>query len=130
MRRGTEPAISSPPFALLVPSNEWWTAVWNDPAAGTPFPHEVYVDICTPAEWSGAAVESVDLDLDVVRGWDGTSAIHDLDEFVAHSAALGYPPDVMAAAQRAADEMLAAVTERAEPFGDVGPTWLKAAIAL
>ena len=31
---------------------------------------EVYVDMTTPAEWDGAVLRAVDLDLDVVRGAD------------------------------------------------------------
>ncbi len=45
---------------------------------------------------------AVDLDLDVIRRWDGTIALLDEDEFAEHLLALRYPPEVVAAAEQSA----------------------------
>ena len=66
----------------------------------------------------------VDLDLDVVLLRDGTLFVDDEDEFAQHQVELAYPPEVVAMARGTADEVLAAVGNRSEPFGDVGRDWL------
>ena len=49
----------------------------------------------TPAEWDGHMLRAVDLDLDVVRGFNGTVIVDDEDEFAEHQVAYGYPEDVI-----------------------------------
>jgi uncharacterized protein len=49
----------------------------------------------------------VDLDLDVVRRFDGSAEILDEDEFAEHQARYGYPPEVTGHAERAASARLA-----------------------
>jgi protein associated with RNAse G/E len=104
--------------------------VWNAPAPESPFHYEVYVDVSTPARWEPRRVTMVDLDLDVVRTPAGECSIRDEDEFASHSATLGYPPEVVASAQRSADLSLTRVVGREEPFDRVGLGYLQRAIAL
>lgn len=131
VRRGDERPIRSQAFALLVPRQGWWTAVWNEASPdGTGFSFELYLDITTPPEWSGDTVTAVDLDLDVARRPDGTTLLLDEDEFDQHSSRYGYPPAVVAGARAAAAAMMPAVESRTEPFGEVGPAWLRRASAL
>lgn len=65
----------------------------------------------------------MDLDLDVVRRFDGSAEILDEDEFAEHRVRYGYPPEVTDHAERAASAMLAAVTSGTEPFGQVCRGW-------
>lgn len=127
VRRGAADPIRSPAFVLLVPENAWWTAVWNDPVAGMPFPYLIYADVCSPARWSDAGVTMVDLDLDVVLGVDGSVSIRDEDEFDAHAAAWGYPPATRHHARTAAVELLEAFRAHTPPFDDTALAHLGAA---
>jgi protein associated with RNAse G/E len=127
-RRGTEPpVVFAEPYALLVPDGHWWTAMFNDPPART----EIYCDITTVPQWtSPAEVTMVDLDLDVIRRRDGTVFIDDEDEFTDHQVRYAYPPDVIAAARRSADDLLTRVRANAEPFATTHRDWLTLARAL
>jgi protein associated with RNAse G/E len=125
VQRGSEPPIASPPFALLVAEDKWWTAVWNLEHPASPFSYDVYADVCTPPEWEGKHVTLVDLDLDVVRRHDGQCSIEDTDEFESHSLAFGYPPGVRDSAVASAGHLLAELEAFREPFGGVGKDWLR-----
>lgn len=130
VRRGDEPSITSPAFALLIPEEQWWTATFNTGSATSPFGYTVYVDICTPARWEGSTVSSIDLDLDVGRRFDGAVEILDEDEFEEHRAAFDYPPNIVDGARTAAARLFTAVESRAEPFDEVGPGWLERALEI
>ena len=107
-------------WVVLVPYDKPWSASFY----AAPQRIEVYVDMTTLPVWDGSVVSMVDLDLDVVLFRDGTLFIDDEDEFAQHQVELGYPPEVVAMARRTADELLAAVRDRTEPFGNVGRYWL------
>jgi hypothetical protein len=121
-QRGTEePVTFSQAYVLLIPRSGWWTMTCNAEPCWT----ELYIDITTVPRWvTGDHVEMVDLDLDVVRYFDGSAEILDEDEFAEHQVRYGYPPEVAGHAERAASAMLAAVTSDAEPFGQVCRGWL------
>lgn len=96
----------------------------------SPKPVAVYVDMTTPPTWTRTAqgewtVAMVDLDLDVVLARDGRLYVDDEDEFAEHRVRLGYPPAVVALAERTAREVLAAIEAGREPFGSVGLAWLR-----
>lgn len=112
-------------FLTLVPSaaESWWIATWM-------FGGDVdlYVDVCAPPVWrSPAHLTTIDLDLDVIRWNDGRTEIDDEDEFLEHQRTYGYPPDVVAAARRCADEVLPLVAAQTVPFGSPPPRWLEIA---
>jgi hypothetical protein len=101
---------------------------WSD--FQMPSAAEVYVDITTVPVWSaeGAGtveVTMVDLDLDVIRLFDGTLFVDDEDEFAEHQQSYGYPPEVVAAAESTCREVYAAVRDGAEPFAQAGQGWLR-----
>lgn len=96
---------------------------------------DVYVDMATPPVWDltgeVAVVRSVDLDLDVVRRDDGSVFVDDEDEFADHRVSLGYPAELVTAAERARDEVRAAVLAGLPPYdGATGRRWLEALAAL
>ena len=69
----------------------------------------------------------VDLDLDVVLTREGHLFVDDEDEFAVHQVELGYPPEVVALAERWRDRIFAAVASGHEPFATVGHEWLRRA---
>ncbi len=122
VRRGHEhgtPAETA--TVLLLPRDGWWTASFNAPPHRT----EVYCDITTVPRWPTAdEVTMVDLDLDVRRRRAGRVELLDEDEFAAHRVRYGYPPDVVAQAESAAQWLVGALTEDVEPFCHAYQHWL------
>jgi protein associated with RNAse G/E len=82
----------------------------------------------TPAIIEGGhdaiVVRCVDLDLDVIRRADGTWYVDDEDEFAEHQVALGYPPEVVAGAEAARDEVWAAAHAGTGAFDGRSEEWL------
>jgi uncharacterized protein len=109
-------------FVTLIPDDAWWVASWNDERDTN---HGLYVDITTVSVWvADDHVTCVDLDLDVIRRRDGTVFLDDEDEFAENRLKYGYPNEVVAGAEAAAQDIIEAVSERREPFDAVGARWL------
>lgn len=126
LQRGDEPPRPSKRlYVLLVTPEAWWCPLFNESDE-----REIYVDIATPPTWNGNTVTMVDLDLDVLRFRDGRVAIDDEDEFLEHQVAYGYPPDLIEKTKAATAEVEAMLTERVEPFDEVGAAWLAKARAI
>jgi uncharacterized protein len=108
------PSVERIPFVVLIPRDQWWTAMFNPP----PRTSEIYCDITTPARWvADHTVELVDLDLDVVRRrHSGQVELRDEDEFALHRVTFGYPDELVERAQRAASWLRAALKNGAQPF--------------
>ena len=81
-------------------------------------PVRVYVDMTTPALWTGTTVTAVDLDLDVVRGASGRVWIDDEDEFAEHRVAFDYPLRVVGLASASCDRIHGLVEAGTAPFDD------------
>jgi len=109
---------------VLIPHDGWWVATLYGDDDDRPV--DVYVDISTPCEWSDdeSEVRAVDLDLDVIRDPDGRVWIDDEDEFAEHQVTLAYPQDVIDAARASCEDVLAAVTAGAGPFGGAHRDWI------
>ena len=99
---------------LLVPRDRGMTAMFYQPHPEQEF--ELYVDITTVPVWDGDLVTAVDLDLDVIRHFDGTVLVDDEDEFAEHRVSLGYPDEVAAGAVAECDRVVAEVTSGAATF--------------
>ena len=127
VRRGCEPPIASPPFALLIPEGAWWTATFNLVRPDSPFGLVVYVDICTPAQWTDGMATAIDLDLDVAMRPDGTVVLLDEDEFEEHRSTMAYPEHLVDRARASAAAIFTTMESRQEPFASVGPNWLERA---
>jgi hypothetical protein len=127
MCRGLEePIVTDYDFVMLVPARGAWVAAWHGPAHRT---LAMYIDVTSVPVRRDGLVEAVDLDLDVVRRWDGTVGLLDEDEFDEHQLLYGYPAEVIAQARATADELLDQVARRVEPFGEVGDAWLASFLA-
>ena len=96
-------------------------AAFNDQHAGA----ATYVDMTTPPVWDGSVLRAIDLDLDVVKRQDGTVYLDDADEFAEHLVSFGYPPEVVAMAERTAAEVLAAVQDQTAPYDGTADAWLE-----
>jgi hypothetical protein len=109
-----EPSVERIPFVVLIPRDQWWTAMFNPP----PRTSEIYCDITTPARWGGDhTVDLVDLDLDVVRRRSsGLVELRDEDEFAVHRVNFGYPEDVVRRAWQAAGWLRGALRDGTQPF--------------
>jgi hypothetical protein len=97
-RPGAEFATHGRQVMLLPSIGRWFTATFYEPVGG--YRWRVYVDICTPPavrvlDDGSGVVSSVDLDLDVVQGFDGSVGVEDEDEFAEHQGRYGYPPEVV-----------------------------------
>jgi len=120
-QRGNEPSVIWDfPHVMLFPYDAWWTAIFNAPPKRT----EIYCDIATVPEWDGDEVTMIDLDLDVIRRRDGSVEIDDEDEFAEHQIRYGYPPAVIAQAQKSCDWLATAVADGTEPFANTYRAWL------
>ena len=110
------------PFAVLIPANKWWFAMWN----ADPHEIDVYVNITDPPRIEEDRIEAFDLDLDVVRRRDGLVYLDDDDEFELHSRLHAYPEGLLEGARAAAGWLLEEVGAAREPFAldGVGPRWL------
>jgi uncharacterized protein len=123
-QRGFEPPIViEQAVALLIPRDQWWTAVFNGGEVRT----AIYCDIATPARWNGQdEVTMADLDLDVVRmRADHQVLLLDEDEFAEHQVRYCYPAEVVSQAEQAAAWLQAAIRAAQEPFGTAFLPWLE-----
>ena len=112
--------------AFLVPRDADFVASFN----GHGVPTAIYVDVTDRPWWDGDTVRAVDLDLDVVQAWDGTLLVDDEDEFAEHQVEYGYPPEVVVAARRSCDAVVAAIARAEEPWATIGPSWCAKAVDL
>ena len=88
-------------------------------------PVEVYVDVTCAHRWSDERITMVDLDLDVIRRWDGSVIVDDEEEFADHRVLLDYPDDVVARALAATAALQRDVERRSAPFdGATSERWL------
>lgn len=109
---------------ILVPETEWWIASFNDER--DPKGVELYIDVTTASEWVAESLfRTIDLDLDVVRYFDGRLKLKDTDEFEERRVKLGYPDHVVRRAREEAESLMQAVEARQEPFDGVGRRWLE-----
>jgi protein associated with RNAse G/E len=89
---------------------------------------EIYVDICTPGQWTDDRVTVIDLDFDVIA-WNAAMGGHvelvDEDEFEEHRLSLEYPAELQDNARRAAADVFARAQSRRAPFTlETAQPWL------
>lgn len=112
--------------AMLMPADAGFVACFNELLTG---PGEAscstYVDITTVPEWLEGTVAMVDLDLDVVRLWDGSVIVDDEDEFAEHQVSLGYPGELVAWAEQSCADVRHALERADPPFDGRAAVWLE-----
>lgn len=86
-----------------------WHADWR--------PRMHYVNIATPATWNDGTLRFIDLDLDVIwRAESGEVILDDEDEFELHQVRFGYPSELIAQVQQAADDVRELIARAVYPF--------------
>ena len=108
-------------FVTLVRSGARSMPTWNAPGS---YRWSVYVDVCGPVSVTRDRVDAVDLDLDVVRDWEGAVEVLDRDEFSEHAATLSYPDDLVAATESEALRVAEAMRQRTAPYALNAESWL------
>jgi hypothetical protein len=104
------------------PAGTWFLAAFH----GRGGPVQVYVDMTTPADWDGAVIRAIDLDLDVVRGLTGRVWVDDEDEFAEHRVSMGYPDRVVREALDSCQRVQALLERGGQPFdGRAQLHWLE-----
>lgn len=122
VQRGLEPARRIRQHQVhLVPRDDWWVLTYAPGHRRAAH----WIDISTPAEFEEHRVTAVDLDLDIVGMADGAVFVEDEDEFAEHQELLGYPLRLIRNAERAAAEMVIALSGRREPFGATADRWMR-----
>lgn len=98
-------------------------AIVNGPQ-NNPEAANIYVDITTVPQWhetrEGWTIRCVDLDLDVIRRYNGLILVDDEDEFALHQQMMNYPAEVIEQTERSCADVLATVQNSQAPFD--GPT--------
>jgi predicted RNA-binding protein associated with RNAse of E/G family len=102
---------------VLVPPDAYVATFY---APGGTVPCDIYVDISTVPVVGDGSITTVDLDLDVIRGWTGRVWVDDEDEFADHRVRFGYPSDVVDLAVISCEAVRRAVAASRAPFD--GPT--------
>jgi len=117
----------------LVPRTGSWLATFFDnPGEDV----DTYIDVSTRIGWQplptgGWEVNSIDMDLDVIRSHTRGVFLDDEDEFAQHSSSMGYPPSLQQQARQCAAELLELVASDAAPYHlDFRRQWLDQAVRL
>ena len=101
---------------LISPVGMWMARFYEDDGTEVP---TVYLDVALPPVLSESdgelCIDVVDLDLDVVLV-DGSVRIHDEDEFLMNSTAMGYPAGLRRAIKSVALELAESLSLRKPPF--------------
>ena len=107
---------------LVADAGHYCATFHTDPRRAT---LEVYVDVTCSHRWNDARITMVDLDLDVIRLWDGTVVVDDEDEFAEHRVLLAYPDEVVEHALATTSALRSELKRRSEPFdGAASERWL------
>ncbi|BBH71074.1 hypothetical protein ACTI_77590 [Actinoplanes sp. OR16] len=119
MQRGYEDPVLEPhDFVTLVPVEGEWIASFNPSSADTEV--AVYIDVTSLPAYEDGVVSAVDLDLDVIRLFDGSVRVLDEDEFAEHRILYSYPAPVIAKALATTDDLVGLLTEAVQPFETAG----------
>ncbi|WP_286161031.1 DUF402 domain-containing protein [Arthrobacter sp. MYb213] len=104
----------------LIPHHGFWVAtLYSDPADD----FDVYIDLATSIGWhqlrrGGWEVNSVDMDLDVIRSRTRGTFLDDEDEFEEHSLKMNYPEELQRQMRETSASLIAKVAENLPPFTD------------
>ncbi|OGO51671.1 MAG: hypothetical protein A2148_09905 [Chloroflexi bacterium RBG_16_68_14] len=96
-------------------SDRWYNVIRCELPQGGGL-HSWYCNIATPAQFDGETIRYVDLDLDVIVPAQGEPQVLDEDDFLENSERMGYPPEVIAQARRAVQELLSLARDGRLPF--------------
>ncbi|TAP27596.1 MULTISPECIES: DUF402 domain-containing protein [Micrococcaceae] len=116
-RPGVAHLAQSDALCLIPHEGPWIATLYAQPTED----FDVYIDLSHQIGWQamksgGWEVNSIDLDLDVIRSRSRGTFLDDEDEFEEHSVAMGYPEQLKTEMSGAARELLDLVATDASPF--------------
>ncbi|MGO2081577.1 MAG: DUF402 domain-containing protein [Glutamicibacter arilaitensis] len=116
-RPGTAHLAATSALCLIPHRGDWVATMYADAAED----FDVYVDLSTNIGWlqmkrGSWEVNSIDLDLDVIRSRSQGTFLDDEDEFAEHSVSMGYPQKLQASIRETSEELLESVAQNAAPF--------------
>lgn len=112
---------------LLVPQGRGFAAIFYEQHPEQRY--RVYTDITTEPRWHGATLTAVDLDLDVIQCFDGSTFVADEDEFAEHQVRYGYPKEVVEAARAECARVVAELEGCAPQFEEAEAARWRAMLA-
>ena len=122
-RPGASVTAAEDHVVLVAKGGEHCATFYADPGRDASI--EVYVDVTCAHRWSDERITMVDLDLDVIRHWNGPVVVDDEDEFAEHRVLLAYPDDVVARALATTKALEGELERRSPPFeGATSERWL------
>ncbi len=74
------------------------------------------MDVTSRPSYRDGVISAVDLDLDVIRLFDGSVRVLDEDEFAEHQVRYGYPEPVIAQALATTGDLVRRLTAGIQPF--------------
>ncbi|MGC4031724.1 MAG: DUF402 domain-containing protein [Tepidisphaeraceae bacterium] len=90
---------------------------------------DYYVNIATPAAWSGYTIDWVDLDLDLILSPDvDEPLLDDEDEFLRHSNAWHYPAELVETCWVTVEEVRQLMRNKLPPFDGSLAAWRPAGV--
>lgn len=112
---------------LLVPHQGDWVATYYNPPK--PSNTRIYVDLAAELGWKRIRPTTyefhmIDMDLDVIQRGNGQSFIDDEDEFLAHSAQMNYPRELIEATEAQCAQIFEAVSSGQKPFDGHDLAWI------
>lgn len=103
------------PMTQIYFTDRWYNAFHNHEPIGRRR-MLTYCNVGMPAHLDGDVLRWVDLDLDLIRTEALGTIVDDEDEFAEHQVRMAYPPDVIASARAALEELQALARADLFPF--------------
>lgn len=131
-RPGTAHLARTDALCLIPHQGSWVATLYADPAED----FDVYIDLASNVGWQplkrgGWEVNSIDLDLDVIRSRSQGTFLDDEDEFLDHAQSMGYPQPLQDRIRQASVRLLEAVEQNQPPFNHAHRAlWLAKAATL
>ena len=116
-RPGRAHLASCPALCLIPHTGSWVGTFYDDPGEQI----DLYLDVSTQIGWQelptgGREVNSIDMDLDVIRDRARGVFLDDEDEFIAHARSMDYPQALQTTLRATADALLERVAADGPPF--------------
>lgn len=116
-RPGVAHLAQTDALCLIPHSGAWIATLYADQSED----FDVYIDLSHQIGWQkmksdGWEVNSIDMDLDVIRSRSRGTFLDDEDEFQEHGVAMEYPQLLKSEIRETADELLVRVAADASPF--------------
>lgn len=116
-RPGTAHLAATNALCLIPHRGDWIATMYSDAAED----FDVYIDLSSNVGWlqmkrDAWEINSIDLDLDVIRSRSKGTFLDDEDEFAEHALSMGYPQKLQDSVRDTSEQLLESVAENSPPF--------------